>query len=1070
MSTYPFPFIAGLDESKQSKALDYPRLARLENYRITKRGLLRKRKGTKQIATVAPDQIGSNYRDPIGPVQMFNHDGQLVVAGQRALWTYSQQEDQLEELDRLPATVLEATTPLGHYTSRNVVAVGCARVTEFTVWAWVVDDQATDYHIHAMTVDNATGAASAATRIFTIANTLLDDNGPRMLKVIPVNDAKVTILVGDADPDDIFEPTTIVRYDITKATSGPYFAQTPTALISDAIYTDILSPQYFDAVPHGSGYLVAYHEVGEDVIIKRFDASHVQQATATITFAGANPRIQVCGNMQADPNITCSLTIATTTSMKVVELNDSLVQQGSSYNIAYTSDTNWDDSGVAGVACCTFPNIASGVDATAVCVNVDDGTDKWCRVYMIAGGAFSSGNALSEEHPSSHLCAKPFEYGGGVFLPVRYYDSQINSHIALMRYEPEISGAQPGFSLMQPEARILAGKVPLAALYDCAPSMAIVGTDVFIPFGMQDQFSGPEVITGQDEDLTLQVVGCDGFQFSLYSRQRFATAKVGGYTFLSGATIMGFDGRRCFEWGFWSFPELDTASDFVVSNGGSIENGWYLYAMLWEWTDYLGNRHQSAYRTHLVQVDENDDGDVTITMPSEMTQTFKFWRRWGDDARPISLPIYRSDVEGNANDSATATLFRLEAPSTTPFFESTRGSLTGSLGDYNDTYNSDTIALTSRERIYANNGYEELLNEPPPAGNIIISHDNRLWVVEAADPRIVWYSKQYFAGVAPQFNRALQVQFPEGVVALVEQDGNLVAFTALGRVFTVVGRPIDNTGSNTGYEPPQLLSTDRTCVDPRSIVSCPVGVLYQSNRGIEVLPRGGQANEWLGDMVRDTLETYPVITDALHVPSESEVLFSCVSAETTAAAGVVLVYNYYHGVWMTRNYQDSPISCMAMLGDDVVFGIYDSATGLTLWQEDSGFDDADGSFVQQIWQTSNLTLGSQGVRVAEPARMHSLLAVALEGEVFGNCTVNVQESRDDAQTWSTASAFAVTTAETSGLERVYHTKNRIARAHVIRCTTVTSGTADSAGVGFYGLNLTGKSLSGRLRLPVAQDG
>jgi hypothetical protein len=689
---------------------------------------------------------------------------------------------------------------------------------------------------------------------------------------------------------------------------------------------------------------------------------------------------------------------------------------------------------------------------------MEDLGEALCRCIVVINNAVT-GNTISEEHADAYVAAKPWVYDGSVYMPIRYFTAHPNSHCAIMRFDPQY-GENPGWTILQPEARVLSGQATLTSLSDVSVSVAQNGNETLVPFAGLDRFSAPGV---QDDPTdpanVVDTVGVDGYRFTANNRDRFTTATVSGYTYLSGGCVMQFDGRRAVEAGFWTFPDL-TSANFTVEESGSMPAGVYTYAFVWEWPDYLGNRHQSAWRSIAVTVPVSsgsgggDVGSVAIEMPQEMSQSCKPWRTFGTDARPITLAIYRSEPDETQ-------LFRLEGTGVSRFLDSPRGQLTGSFGTWTDTYDSETIALTSREMLYGSVGQTELLNEAIPASNIMVEHDNRLWFVLAEDPTVCGYSKQHFAGIGIAWNRTLVVQFPEPIVALVPQDGNLVAFSRAGNVYTVIGRPNDNAGLSQGYEPPKLLSVDRQSINSRAIVSCPDGVFYESPRGLEILPRGGQQVEFYGELVRDTLAAFPVITSALHVERDSEVLFACMVSESAGQAGRVIAYSYLHKQWFIRNYQGKGISSMTDHLGGVVFGVYDSDSAMTLWKEAAPFVDGNGSYIPWSLETGDIRLGGVGGR-------QSVWYLTLVGQVFARETLTISESIDGGQTFDGERIFAQPSAINTW-ERQYQVLNR--KSDTIRIRMLSSQNTDAAsrGIGLLSMKITGNPLRGRSRLPASME-
>ncbi len=149
---------------------------------------------------------------------------------------------------------------------------------------------------------------------------------------------------------------------------------------------------------------------------------------------------------------------------------------------------------------------------------------------------------------------------------------------------------------------------------------------------------------------------------------------------------------------------------------------------------------------------------------------------------------------------------------------------------------------------------------------------------------------------------------------------------------------------------------------------------------------------------------------------------------------------------------------MALDGDDVVFGIYNSASALTLWKEDGGFDDPSG----YIERTTRLG----DIRFAGAAGSQSLLRVTLLGEVAGRCQIQIKESTDSGQTWFARSTALTELTATGLLQHQYDTQQRKAQAHAFEIVETQSGdVVDSEGLALGALRIDGNNLGRAANLP-----
>ncbi len=988
----------------------------------------RKRRGTTALASGAVDS-----GTPIGPVRLASHKGQLLVCSEDSLWTVAADGARLEELDAMPSTTLESVVPLGHYGAANVVSSGVAETSAFRVWAWVTFD-ATNYRLHIQTVDLARGAGTAATQYKTSTSA-----GMKCLKVIAVG-AKVVVLWGDS--------TNEIRYvDITSATSGPYSGQSGTVLYTGAVQTN---PQWFDAAPHESGYCLVYRSSATAYTVKRLSSAHAEQNSGTFTPGtfGTSPRFAVTGDATS---IAVAVASDNATTLSLFWYNNSITQTATA---AFSDSTVWGSTSIdtVGVAIGTYQSTGT----LMVALTALNASSK----YGFKVGTCTTAGALELTNLkiNARVASRPWVYNGEVYTLVSFWaGTQGNSYYAVVGHT---GGPIATTALQHPllEARVKGERGIQTPLDDCAASVAQVGSATAVCVVAVDRFSPPGVAvdpTGQeaidpDQDgatgvQTITLYGMDGYHFDHNKRARWQAVTVGDYTCFSGGVIGKFDGRRRTEIGFPSFPY----SVGVVTTGtGGTEAGTYKVGVCWEWTDFLGNREQSAlWITQDLVV--SGSNDVLLSQADIPAFHQKSWLLPGGDQRDITFAIYRTVGDG--------TLLRRVEGGAAALFDRAVGSNTFSVSTYTDNNTSTSMTLDARELVYTSQfGNNELQHQMPPPSNVICGHENRLFFVNAEDPTSVGYTLQQFTGQSLAWNGSLVIKFDVPIVAMASQDGNLIAFGA-NTIYTVTGRPNDNTGSSTGYDSPQLLSGHMGCVERRSVVSSPVGLWFQSSRGLELLPRGGGGSEFIGERVRDTLAAFPIVTDALHVPKRSEVLFSCVTAETVAGTGRVLVFDYRNKIWAVRNYQSRPISCMALDGDDVVFGIYNSASGLTLWQEDNGYDDADGSFVAREYEFGD-------VRFAGNAGGQRMLTATLMGEVAAPVRVQMGETVDSGASYRYRNA----TRETATQQwlKSYSFQQTKANAHGLRIVESQGDgvAADSAGFALASIRFDGQPFGQSARL------
>jgi hypothetical protein len=124
------------------------------------------------------------------------------------------------------------------------------------------------------------------------------------------------------------------------------------------------------------------------------------------------------------------------------------------------------------------------------------------------------------------------------------------------------------------------------------------------------------------------------------------------------------------------------------------------------------------------------------------------------------------------------------------------------------------------------------------------------------------------------------------ITSIATIDDKLLVFKN-SQIFYIVGQGPTNTGLNNDLSDAILITTDAGCIDPRSVVGSPVGILFKSRKGIYLIDRS-LAVVYIGAAV----EAYNSdnITSATLSADVNQVRF-------TLESGVTLVYDYFVQQW-----------------------------------------------------------------------------------------------------------------------------------------------------------------------------
>lgn len=462
----------------------------------------------------------------------------------------------------------------------------------------------------------------------------------------------------------------------------------------------------------------------------------------------------------------------------------------------------------------------------------------------------------------------------------------------------------------------------------------------------------------------------------------WTSAELMNETHLSGGKYTVYDGRRPFEHGF-SYSFLDTASFVTGSNGSLQTNSNYIYASVTEYQSAQGVTYRSPASAEWTQATGSANAVRVGIIPQ-----IEWKRTVASDA--AGDPIY-----------AVHYLYRTQANGTVPhrLAISPVGGSTGAIQNDPSTMPNqfwDTIAdaaggtysLAARPVLYT---LGELDDFAPVANLTTRLHKNRLWIV-AGDKRTLWVSKDFTSnlGTAPGFNPTQVILFDQDIVGIESMDDKLIVFSATS-IWYIVGDGPNSAGD--GSFDVVKLQSDTGLVTARSLCSGPMGVIFQSTRGIYLLDRAF-SQTWIGKPVKGQLASFPNVTSAVLVPSKNQVRITCNDANN--ASGVTLVFDYSRNAWSVFKYASNPAIADAAL----VAGVYTFATytGVVYQENTSTFLDAGTTFVP--WDIESAWISQEG-----PLGYQRVKKVYLRGEKYTSCDVRVRIAVNDAASYDQDQTF-----------------------------------------------------------------
>ncbi len=308
---------------------------------------------------------------------------------------------------------------------------------------------------------------------------------------------------------------------------------------------------------------------------------------------------------------------------------------------------------------------------------------------------------------------------------------------------------------------------------------------------------------------------------------------------ISGGVCSLYDGQQVQEFGFVSAPSMSAKYD---NTGGSIPAGTYYYVCVFSYTDKQGNTHYSrCSRPAAVVLSGTGRVTVQVIVPTVTNRTVK-----------THLNVYRTDLVGTqyyqvAQYPITTAVGTSTVPDNEVYYQFTDSILSAQLLSNPLLYRQPGTVGTALDRYHA------------IGGSFILRHKDRVFYCKNSD---VYYSSFAVSGEAPWFSPAFSFNVPGGygdIVGMVSMDGQLVIFKR-DAIFVVEGDgPSENGGNGTEYSPPRRIATEFGAIDSRYLVLTPGGIMYRSERGIELLTRSLQVvNPMFGMRVQRTTDLWPV--------------------------------------------------------------------------------------------------------------------------------------------------------------------------------------------------------------------
>lgn len=456
-----------------------------------------------------------------------------------------------------------------------------------------------------------------------------------------------------------------------------------------------------------------------------------------------------------------------------------------------------------------------------------------------------------------------------------FYFAGTNKNYLLSAYA---GGLQPSYFLLEQDGGVVS-KLAYSngngyALNQILPSVHLDGSSASLSYLYRSQLT--PVNKSQGVLAPAGIYAQNGINLVTFTISDSPTinAEIGGNLNMSGGLVWAYDGVRPVEQNFNLWPEDIKATPSGA--GGSMSAQQYYYSVTYEWTDSQGNIHRSAPSIPTGALTTTGTSKVTLDIPT-LRLTYK------SSPNAVRIVIYRW--------SAAQQIYYQVTSVTSPLLN-------------NPAVNSVTYVDTQADSaiignliLYTTGGVVENIG-PPPAATLTI-FKNRLWVLDAEDKNLLWYSKPVLqktpVEMSDAFTRyiapAVSAQGSTGAVrAIAPLDDKLIIFKK-NAIYYMTGNGPDITGAQDDFSEPVFITGTVGCENQQSIVFTPNGLLFESDKGRWLLGRD-LSTTYLGAPV----EKYNDVTtkSAINVPGTNQV-------RMTLANDVTLMYDYFFNQWGTFN-------------------------------------------------------------------------------------------------------------------------------------------------------------------------
>jgi len=874
---YPVPFTGGIDTKTASTQVLAGNLLALQNGVFDNIGQLNKRTG----ATALPTSIqGSSSSVTTGDALNTYNNECLLYDGTNA-YTFLEHTQQWANKGTAISVITGGQT-IARASNVEMLNPDIGFSTNIEVYAWEDSRGGVYYSV----LDSQTGA-------IIVNETQVSNSGVKP-KVISFN-GNIFLFYGDGSnnlfyrylnpnvPTNLTSPVAIIADGYVGL---PYPFAYDVAVIGSKLFLGYLS----NSDPTGQIFLNAYQLSGS--LLTSLASVSVATGTNAIASSSSNNALNVVGDHLNDAWISWGTGTTVNVAAYTYTLGGTVLALTNVDTQNINTLTGIEARGNTGNLRLTYEVFASNPSNTIL-----------KSVSITPAGVVTSIGTLR----SVGLASKAYTVNGNLYVNAAYQSSNQSTYFTLLLNSSSFGtvvgkiGNQIGGGL---RTNFTLSEIPL------------VSTQIF-------KFAN--LVKGQlisEAGTLFTLLGVHSSSLNYQSPNNYLSVTQADSLITVGGILQCYDGVRYVEQNFHLYPEGILAS--ASGSDGYLSAGTYQYLVTYEWMDNNGNIYKSTPSSAVI-VSVSANNHVALTIPT-LRLTAK---------SNVTICVYRSQVNG------TATGITALANEVTSILAPLANDTTVDTVSFTDTLADSTIL--SNRPVYTSGGI--LPNFAPPASSLIALFQDSVWLAGLEDPNTMYYSQTLqnlsnFNTTPTQFCAALTVSVdPLGgaITAIKAMDQNLIIFKATN-LFILSGSPPSAAGQGGTYASPQLLASDVGTSNPNSVALTPLGLLFQSHKGMYLLDRSLNVS-YIGAQVQDFNDL--TITSTVLVADKNRVIF-------TTTSSVSLVYDYYVQQWSTFTNQSAV--------DAIIFQdqfTYVQSNGRVLQSNDSFTDN--GAPISMSWTSPNFS-------------------------------------------------------------------------------------------------------------------